>query len=396
MSDNRYAETEAAPLVSIIVPVFNHEQFVSATIASLLDQTYQNLELLIVDDGSADGSLNAVRTLEQNCQSRFARFVLLQQPNSGTAAALNRGIAASEGSFLFWLASDDLAEPEAISSLLPELICDPNIGLACGDADFIDAGGDPTTRKRGGKEFSSSIDYYLAEKPDFDLDVDFGSYRSFIGPYYMPIGCLVRRSHFLAAGYFDPSYVSEDSDLWLRLSKVCRFKFVQRTLCHRRLHQANTHLTMRERLSFDDVRLLVREARHCINNGLADQWQRYIEKRLDDHHRLLTKRKPAREGFFRRDHVQKLSRQSAVTTPVCEFDHLPIAKKRSPAASGVCSPRILQLEDLLRYLKSFASRLVKKSVFGSLLVVSSSQTREDKARHALIISWLHIFQAPSL
>ena len=307
--DNRSAETDAAPLVSIIVPVFNHERFVAATITSLIDQTYQNLELLIVDDGSADNSLNAVRTLERNCRSRFARFVLLQQANSGTAAALNRGIEASEGSFLFWLASDDLAEPETISSLLPELISDPDIGLACGDADFIDADGEPTTRKRGGKEFSSSIDYYLAEKPDFDLEADFGSYRSFIGPYYMPIGCLVRRSHFLAAGYFDPTYVSEDSELWLRLSKICRFKFLRRTLCHRRLHSTNTHLTMRERLSLDDLRLLVREARHCIDHGLADQWQAYIEKRVEQHHRLVTQRKPAPSSLLHRFFARKMGSQ---------------------------------------------------------------------------------------
>ena len=281
----------------------------AATITSLIDQTYQNLELLIVDDGSTDSSLNAVRTLERNCRSRFTRFVLLQQANSGTAVALNRGIAASGGCFLFWLASDDLAEPETISSLLPELICDSGLGLACGDADFIDAGGAPTTRKRGGKEFSSSIDYYLAEKLDFDLEADFGSYRSFIGPYYMPIGCLVRRSHFLTAGYFDPTYVSEDSELWLRLSKVCRFKFIRRTLCHRRLHSTNTHLTMRERLSLDDLRLLIREARYCMNHGLADQWQAYIEKRVAQHHQLLTQRKSAPDSFLRRFFARRMGSQ---------------------------------------------------------------------------------------
>jgi alpha-1,3-rhamnosyltransferase len=291
--------TYGSPLVSIVVPVFNHERFVRATITSLIDQTYQNLELLIVDDGSTDKSLNAVRMLESSCRSRFARFELMQQANSGTAAALNRGIEASRGSFLFWLASDDLAEPDTISSLLPELISDPDVGLACGDADFIDAGGRPTTRTRGGKEFRSSIDYYLAEKPDFDLKADFGSYRSFIGPYYMPIGCLVRHSHFLAAGYFDPTYVSEDSDLWLRLSKICRFQLLPRTLCHRRLHSTNTHLTMRERLSLDDIRLLIREAEYCINHGLADQWQAYIEKRVAQHHRLLTQRRPAQVGWLR-------------------------------------------------------------------------------------------------
>jgi glycosyltransferase involved in cell wall biosynthesis len=277
--------------VSIIVPVHNHERFVEATIKSLIAQTYKNLELVLVDDGSSDGSLRILRSLENNCQSRFVRCLLLEQSNSGIAASLNRGIAASSGSFLFWLASDDLAEPDAIATLLPELLQDCEIGLACGDADFIDAEGNPITQKRGDEHFRSSLRYYIAQKKDFDLATEFGTYRSFIGPYYMPIGNLIRRTHFLEAGYFDVTYVSEDSELWLRLSKVCRFKLVNRTLCHRRVHETNTHRVMRERVSLDSVRLMLREAGYCINNGLDDQWQKCAEERLERHHRLLVKRR---------------------------------------------------------------------------------------------------------
>jgi len=277
--------------VSIIVPVYNHERFVEATIRSLIDQTYNNLELVLVDDGSSDGSVRILRSLEKDCQTRFVRCLILEQSNFGIAAALNRGIAASNGSFLFWLASDDLAEPDAIATLLPELLQDCEIGLACGDADFIDAQGNPITRKRHDEHFRSTISYYIAQKKDFDLETEFGTYRSFIGPYYMPIGNLIRRTHFLEAGYFDVTYVSEDSELWLRLSKVCRFKLVNRTLCHRRLHETNTHRVMRERVSLDSVRLMLREARYCINNGLADQWQKCAEERLERHHRFLVKRR---------------------------------------------------------------------------------------------------------
>jgi alpha-1,3-rhamnosyltransferase len=277
--------------VSIIVPVHNHEQFVEATIKSLIAQTYKNVELVLIDDGSSDGSLRILRSLEKNCQSQFVRCLLLEQSNSGIAASLNRGIAASSGSFLFWLASDDLAEPDAIATLLPELLQDCEIGLACGDADFIDAEGNPITQKRGNEHFRSSLRYYIAQKKDFDLATEFGTYRSFIGPYYMPIGNLIRRTHFLEAGYFDVTYVSEDSELWLRLSKVCRFKLVNRTLCHRRVHETNTHRVMRERVSLDSVRLMLREARYCINNGLDDQWQKCAEERLERHHRLLVKRR---------------------------------------------------------------------------------------------------------
>ena len=88
---------------------------------------------------------------------------------------------ASRGSFLFWLASDDLAEPDAIATLLPELLQDDEIGLACGDAEFIDAQGNPITQKLRNEDFRSSIRYNIArkKKEDFDLETDFGSYRSF-------------------------------------------------------------------------------------------------------------------------------------------------------------------------------------------------------------------------
>jgi len=285
------------PLVSIIVPVYNHERFVEATIRSLIGQIYKNLELILVDDGSSDDSSGVLRSLEQVCKARFVRCIVLEQPNAGITAALNRGIAASEGSFLLWLASDDVAEPDAIDTLLPYLLQNSEIGLACGDAVFIDAYGDPTTRKHGTEHFRSSIRHCIARrKESFDLSKDFGAYRSFIGGYYMPIGCLIRRSHFLKAGYFDESYASEDSELWLRLSKVCRFTFIDRALYRRRLHEVNTHRVMRTRLSFDSVRLMLREARYCIDNGLADQWQECAEERLERYHRSLMRENATGSG----------------------------------------------------------------------------------------------------
>ena len=275
--------------MSIIVPVYNQERFAEATVRSLIGQTYKNLELILVNDGSTDGSPEVLRALTQDCKSRFVHFLLIEQPNAGIATALNRGIAASRGSFLFWLASDDLAEPATIATLLPELLRDPSAGLACGDADFIDEHGKPITRKHGGRYFNSFVRFYSERKKDFDLRTDFGTYRSLIGDYYIPIGCLVRRSHFLEAGYFDTSFINEDIELWLRLSKICRFKFVDRTLCHYRLHQTNTHRIRRERLSFDGFRLRLREARYCMSHGLADEWQEVVEERLERYRRLVMK-----------------------------------------------------------------------------------------------------------
>jgi glycosyltransferase involved in cell wall biosynthesis/acetyltransferase-like isoleucine patch superfamily enzyme len=304
------------PLVSIVVPIYNHEQFVGATIRSLLAQTYRNLELILVNDGSNDRSGDVVSALAEECRTHFARFVVLEQANAGTAAALNRGIATSQGQFLFWIASDDLVEPAAIATLLPQLEQDPGVGLACGDADFIDAEGKPITQKRDGKEYTSFARYYSARIPDFDLDKDFGSYRSLIGPYYVPIGCLVRRSHFLEAGYFDTCYLNEDIELWLRLAKICRFAFVDRVLCHYRLHGGNIHVRRREQLRYDGLRLRLREARYCIANGLTDEWQKEVETRLKEYRRLLRRRKAQPSGRSESDRYWLEPIKSALLKPL--------------------------------------------------------------------------------
>lgn len=301
------------PLVSIIVPIYNQERFVEATIRSLIAQTYQNLELILVNDGSSDGSSEVLEILVQDCRSRFVRFALLEQSNAGIASALNRGITASEGSFLFWLAADDLAEPDAIATLVLELLGDPGVGLACGDADFINEHGKPITQTRGGEEFSSFVRFYSKGKKNFDLKTDFGTYRSLIGTYYVPIGCLVRRSYFLEAGYFDTSYITEDIELWLRLAKVCRFKFVDRTLCHYRLHGMNTHLIRRERMSFDGLRVRLREARYCISHGLADEWEEVVEERLQRYRRLLIKAKKQVKKAQKLERVRKVNLRSILS-----------------------------------------------------------------------------------
>jgi acetyltransferase-like isoleucine patch superfamily enzyme len=83
----------------------------------------------------------------------------------------------------------------------------------------------------------------------------------------------------------------EDIELWLRLAKICRFAFVDRVLCHYRLHGRNIHVRRREQRMYDGLRLRLREARYCIANGLADEWQKEVETRLKNFRHSLGRRK---------------------------------------------------------------------------------------------------------
>jgi glycosyltransferase involved in cell wall biosynthesis len=120
-----------APLVSIVVPVYNAALYVIETVESLLRQTYKPLEIILIDDGSTDGSLALIQRYAHDCQ-------VLSQPNQGQAATLNRGWAIARGSLLGYLSADDTLEPDAVGCMVEALETDPGAALAYPDYWLID------------------------------------------------------------------------------------------------------------------------------------------------------------------------------------------------------------------------------------------------------------------
>ena len=106
------------PVVSVIIPVYNSEKFTEKCIRSLLGQTYQNLELLVIDDGSTDQS----GTILDHLASEDARIRLVHQKNAGVAAARNRGIDLATGTYLTFIDGDDYVHRIIFSiwSIVPE------------------------------------------------------------------------------------------------------------------------------------------------------------------------------------------------------------------------------------------------------------------------------------
>ncbi len=102
------------PLVSIIIPCYNVEQYVAACVNSVLKQSYKNWECIIINDGSADGTLDVIQTY----QSGFPKVRIYSQDNAGLSATRNRGIDLAEGDFIFFLDSDDLLDDNALQWLV--------------------------------------------------------------------------------------------------------------------------------------------------------------------------------------------------------------------------------------------------------------------------------------
>ena len=99
------------PLVSIVIPSYNHAQFVQETIQSVIDQDYENIELIIIDDGSKDNSVEVIQKMVPACEARFKRFEFRYRPNKGLCATLNEALEWCQGKYYAPIASDDVLLP---------------------------------------------------------------------------------------------------------------------------------------------------------------------------------------------------------------------------------------------------------------------------------------------
>ena len=114
------------PLVSVIIPAYNAERFIATTLDSVLAQTYRTIEVIVIDDGSSDRTAEIVRAIAQTDE----RVMLLQQLNSGVAAARNLGIRKAQGEFIAPIDADDIWYPENIEKQLQCLLdAEPSVGL---------------------------------------------------------------------------------------------------------------------------------------------------------------------------------------------------------------------------------------------------------------------------
>lgn len=104
------------PLVSVVIPCYNHESFVQDSIQSVIDQTYENIELIIIDDGSKDSSVEKIQEMIPACKERFFRFEFRYRPNKGLSATLNEALEWCEGEYFSPTASDDMMFSKKITT----------------------------------------------------------------------------------------------------------------------------------------------------------------------------------------------------------------------------------------------------------------------------------------
>lgn len=222
------------PLVSVIIPNYNYERYIGKAIESALSQTHSAVEVIVIDDGSTDGSRSVISTYGGQVQTCF-------QENQGLPAARNSGIQQARGEFLLFLDADDWLLPGGVADLLQGFSQFPDAGIVFGDVEMT-RDDESTFAKNTFAESQVAFDFLLRENP------------------IIVSGTLLRKTALIEAGLFNPAFRQcEDYDLWLRIALRYPIHHVGSTVARKRSHD--------EQLSGNIIRQLNWELR--IKEALA-------------------------------------------------------------------------------------------------------------------------------
>jgi glycosyltransferase involved in cell wall biosynthesis len=221
-------QSENAPRVSIIVPVYNGERFLGEAIDSIFAQTYPSYEIIVVDDGSTD------RTRQIALSYPSVKY--LYQANAGTASARNRGIAIARGEYLAFLDADDVWMPDKLSIQMAAFEADPAVEIVSGYVEqFVE--------------------------PDFNPDL---SKNYFVPaealPGYVTIAILIKRSVFDAIGSFHEDFLSAETVSWFAgiIESQHKILMLPGVVARRRIHGKNVVIVNQAERDHNMIRVLKR------------------------------------------------------------------------------------------------------------------------------------------
>jgi len=212
------------PKASVIIPAYNHEKYIGEAIQSVLDQTFEDFELIIINDGSSDN------TEAEILKFRDERIRYYSQENRGLSATLNRGLELARGKYFNFLPSDDAFFPEKLETQLKNFEEDPGLGLVFAYPQLVDAEGreikdDPAAQW--------AIVPYETKEEIFPalFERDFLSAPS----------ALIKMECFRRAGHFDESLkTAQDYDMWMRILRYNDLRLIKKPLLKYRWHGENS------------------------------------------------------------------------------------------------------------------------------------------------------------
>ena len=221
------------PLVSVIMPAYNSSAYIEASIQSVLEQDYEAIELIVVDDGSSDGTPELARAFGSRVQ-------VIEQKNSGPAAARNKGVSAARGELLAFVDADDIWLPGKARAQVRYLTEHPDIGIVFGRWIRWDANPDGSfsappavVEDNAGCPVIPQLSGWIY--PELLLD-----------SVVWIVSSMLRKPIWETLGGLDTTLrVGEDYDFFLRASRISKIDKLNQTVAYYRIHQQSTTHVMR-------------------------------------------------------------------------------------------------------------------------------------------------------
>lgn len=230
------------PLVSVVIPCYNHARYIDEALDGVIAQDYANIELIIIDDGSKDDSVDKIRAKVSECQARFVRFEFHHRPNKGLSATLNEALAWCQGKYVSFIASDDVMLAHKTRVQVAYLESNPEFSSLSANLEFIDNN-------------SNSTGQTTQESKEYSFDETL-VHNSLLAPSQMHTLSAVR-----AVGGFDENIMIEDWYLWLKLlDKGYRIMFLSDVLVKYRKHDDNMSGNLKKMYSAE--RQILEQYRH--------------------------------------------------------------------------------------------------------------------------------------
>lgn len=238
------------PLVSVIVPSYNHEDYIEECILSIVGQTYKNWELIVLDDGSTDGSLKILQQLQEKYP-----FQLITQKNIGLPKTLNKAITQfAKGKYVAICASDDLWCPDKISLQVEFLEQNPDIPACYGKTYVIDGSG--------------NIDHRTTNIVNENLRGGYVFRDIILMRFHPPVNFMYRRDLFQDpdVGLFDESIHTEDFYMNLRISSKYKIGYIDEFLGNYRIVDGNYRKLRTNKVAMAHL--------ECINRYKSSEYYR--------------------------------------------------------------------------------------------------------------------------
>ncbi len=219
------------PLVSVLISAYKHERYIEPCVRSVLAQTYPRIELIVLDDGSPDGTAAVLQRLHDEAAAAGKPFTFIAKQNSGLSDTLNQALALATGKYVCQFGSDDIMLPDKTAKQVAFMEAHPDVAVCGGNALNIDSDGKVLEKR---------------QKNPPQREITFEHLFANTGPGIVASTCMIRKEVLDREGGWNPAIPLEDMYLWFKLtSRGYRMVGLGEILMHYRKHASNSYKNVR-------------------------------------------------------------------------------------------------------------------------------------------------------